>query len=1010
MRALAWMLALSLLIVAGALATEAPDRPDLPGLPSLPGPPGMSDDDVAALQQRLTAEGCYQGPINGQTSQALTNAIKACPSQDPVLRIETGMHVALIYEIGVDRDCRIAATGSDDKTVREWSLPDGKLLRTLRVPIGPSDGGKIYATAVSPDGHWIAAGGWDTHTDSASGHFVYIFDAATGAVVARVGPFGNVIDYLRFSLDGRWLAATSSKGVGLKVIDAQTWRIAVEDTAYGDTSYGAAFAPDGRLYTVADDNKLRVYGPGPAFKKEREIKTNGDPQSVAVDPRGQLLAVGFYDTSTVNLYDAATLAFRAVADAKGIDGDISSVVWSRDGTRLFAGGRYSAQFNGKRKNPLVTFDRAGQRVGDPLPLADNTIQNLQACGGGVAVAAGGPSFGLVGQNTDVTLWKASVAPDMHGKSDADNLTIAPNAKQVRFGLGYNADDPILFDFAEGTVASAPNPLPGFLAPSVNGLPVANWQNNYHPTLDDTPIELERYEESRSLSIRSDRTGFVLGTDFWVRAFDSQGQQIWEEAGPGTAWGVNLSADGRIVVVAYGDGTIRWLRGSDGKELLALFVDRADKRWVAWTPTGYYMASPGGEDLIGWHLNRGFSQAADFFPASRFRDRFNRPDIVRLVLATLDEDEAVKQANAAAKRRADTQPLIAHLPPVVRISSPADDVHVQNGTLTLNYAVRSPSGQPVDRIDLVIDGRPAKTFGMPIHPLAPNQETTGSIPVTLSAHITEVGLQAWSGGLASETVQVKVTWDGAPEAVRKLYALVIGVSNYADPTMTLKYAAKDADDFAEALKAQQGLYYAQVETRVLTDRDVTRASVIQGLEWLEKMATDPNDVTVLFLSGHGTTDPHQTYWFYTADSNDDDVRINGVSQNELSQSLQGLHGKVLWFLDTCHAGAAAKRPRVDINVLVNSVTANENGGVVVFASSTGSQVSVERADLGNGAFTKAVVEGIAMGKAAPYSNFVTTSTLDSYVRFRVDQITNGAQTPVMERPPQEPDFAIAEIHK
>jgi hypothetical protein len=29
-------------------------------------------------------------------------------------------------------------------------------------------------------------------------------------------------------------------------------------------------------------------------------------------------------------------------------------------------------------------------------------------------------------------------------------------------------------------------------------------------------------------------------------------------------------------------------------------------------------------MIGWHLNRGLDQAADFFPASRFRDRFSCP--------------------------------------------------------------------------------------------------------------------------------------------------------------------------------------------------------------------------------------------------------------------------------------------------------------------------------------------------------------------------------------------------
>jgi Caspase domain len=432
--------------------------------------------------------------------------------------------------------------------------------------------------------------------------------------------------------------------------------------------------------------------------------------------------------------------------------------------------------------------------------------------------------------------------------------------------------------------------------------------------------------------------------------------------------------------------------------------------VAWTPSGYYMASPGGEDLIGWHVNRGWNQAADFFPGSRFRDRFNRSDIVSLVLATLDEDEAIKQANDAARRHADTSPLIAHLPPVVTISSPAADVHVQNGTLTINYAVRSPSGQPIDRIDLLIDGRPAKVFGLAVHAGLPNAETTGSIPVTLTEHVTEVGLQAWSGKLASQPMQVKITWDAAPAVTRKLYALVIGVSNYADPAMTLKFAAKDASDFAAALAHQKGHYYADVETRVITDRDVTQQSVLEGLQWLEGVATNPNDVSVLFIAGHGMTDEKQTYWFYTSDSNDNNVLNNGVSQDKIRKSLQHLSGKVLWFLDTCHAGAAANRQPVNISVLVNTASASENGGVVVFASSTGKQVSVESTDLGNGAFTKAVVEGIEMGKAAPYGDLVTTSSLDGYVRFRVDQITHGAQTPVMERPPQEPDFPIAEVRK
>ena len=335
--------------------------------------------------------------------------------------------------------------------------------------------------------------------------------------------------------------------------------------------------------------------------------------------------------------------------------------------------------------------------------------DLRPCGEGFAYATADPAFGLASPGGSVKVLQGPRTADMRGKF-GKALEISGDGAIVRFGLGNGDDKPVLFDVAAGSLANSPVAPAGLAPARIDGLPVTDWKNSYEPKFKDIKIGLDNHEKlARS---RFGPTGPVslLGADWNVRAFDATGKSIWTQAAPGAAWGVDFSADGQILVVAYGDGTIRWLRGSDGAELLALFVDVPTRRWVAWTPTGYYMASPGGEDLIGWHLNRGWAQEADFFPASRFSARFNRPDIVQLVLKTHDEAAAVEQANEKAKRKQETVPIETTLPPVVKIVSPTADGKFSGDSVEVTFTVRSPSGLPIDRVDTLIDGRPVEARG------------------------------------------------------------------------------------------------------------------------------------------------------------------------------------------------------------------------------------------------------------------------------------------------------------
>src|SRR5260370_13520380 len=135
------------------------------------------------------------------------------------------------------------------------------------------------------------------------------------------------------------------------------------------------------------------------------------------------------------------------------------------------------------------------------------------------------------------------------------------------------------------------------------------------------------------------------------------------------------------------------------------MDRDAKHWVMWTPGGPYDASPSGEGLIGWHINRGLDHAADFFGVSRFRDRYYRPNFVEAVLRGQDIEEALRETRAPA--RAPTPQL---LPPVIRILSPDQGEAVNKSPVEIRYAVRSPSGDPVTAVDGQVDSPPGEHAG------------------------------------------------------------------------------------------------------------------------------------------------------------------------------------------------------------------------------------------------------------------------------------------------------------
>lgn len=952
------------------------------------------------------------------------------PPTEPILRIDPGEHTAIICRIAADEQGRYLATASEDKTVRLWDLASGRLLSTLRPPQGLGDEGKLYAVAMSPDGAIVAAAGWTQFNNGSAtslaqdGYSIYLFDRATGRLLRRLPGLPNVIAHLAFSPDGRYLAATLGGKNGVRVFAAASGQLLAEDRDYGGHSYSAHFSDakgETRLLTTSRDGLLRLYrfdGNRLTLLAKCAAPGGKQPYAARFSPDGQGIAVGFEDTPAVNVLDGNSLKLCFAPDTAGANDNLGNVAWSRDGKTLFAAGSSQKTFNGQYQHFIRRWTEGGAGVASDWPVAVRTIFDLAPLPSGrLAFSNHEPAWGVVGAAGNKTVFHAPAVADFRG--NWDGFALSPDGAQVRFGYEVFGKYPVIFDIQRRTFL--PENTSNLVAPllAAPDVTVTDWKGTTAPKLNGNPLKLEDYETSRSLSLWSNGDGFALGADWSLRAFARDGTQRWVQPSPGVVWGVNVSRDGRWVVAAYGDGTIRWHRARDGAEQLVFYPHPDKKRWVMWTPAGYYDASPGADDLIGWHVNRGKDQAADFFPASRFRERFYRPDVLARVLVTQDEATAMAQANEASGRSAKTVSIAQVLPPVVEILSPDDGAEVSKPTITLKYFPRTPDDAPLTGIRVRVNGQAVSLPGGNGFAAAkPTGVREVAVPIPPRDNVVQLFAENKNG--VSVPATVRLAWAGGKVAAeqkldikRKLYVLAVGVSKYKNPDYNLGLAAKDAADFVQVLKKQKGGLYGDVQVRLLTDDKASRDDVVDGLEWLKNQVTQ-HDVGMMFLAGHGKNDNNGKYYFLPHNAEADKLMRTGISQHDIRDTLNSLAGKVLFFIDTCYSGNAIGTGKVRAmsganDAFVAELASAENG-VIVFSACTGQQFSLEDTAWGNGAFTKAVVEGLNGKADIGNSGKITHKGLDYYVTGRVKELTSNQQTPVSIAPNGITDFPIALTEK
>jgi Caspase domain len=430
------------------------------------------------------------------------------------------------------------------------------------------------------------------------------------------------------------------------------------------------------------------------------------------------------------------------------------------------------------------------------------------------------------------------------------------------------------------------------APGLN----LQWRGLPRPLLNgrELPQALQDGDQLRSVAVAADGSRFAMGTDWRVALFDREGRLLWAQQPPSSTWTVALSADGRYLVSGHGDGSIRWRDTSDGREVLALFLHTDGQRWVAWTPEGFFDASPGGEQLIGHHLNRGADRTGDFISAAQLRERYFQPALVSRRL----EPAGPVLMGIATRSLGDIRQLLgtqAGQPPQVQLlaaDASAGDVNVQvkvndqgGGLGNLTFYL---DGKPMEgrQAGVVTDGTVSRSFSLP----------PGRYKLEVAA--------SSRGGVEGPRVARDLVVSGA-QAPAALHVLAIGVEKYRDTQLELKNSANDATRLgAELSQRAKPLFPRGVNLRVLRDDQASLGGIEAAFAQL-RAQFKPEDTLVIFLAGHGESSPRGGYVFLPWDFERGAAgpRGQGLDEARLQAMLASSPRNTLLLIDTCEAGSA-----------------------------------------------------------------------------------------------------------
>jgi WD40 repeat protein len=253
-------------------------------------------------------------------------------AQNTHLVINPEGHRAQVRALELSADGKYFYTGGFDKTIKIWETSTGQYTGELLSQIGIGSEGMIYALAASPDGKWLAVGGWlGANDESEPIGDIRIFNLQTRRIEHVIKHHVNAVYALKYSPDSRFLFSGDAEGefiqweaeTGKKVlqyankdkievlsIDIHQDNIVTSDTEGGvklwkqgkakplktDQSlkgiqaHCARFAPDGKTIAACGDKFVVFYNE--KLQAQSFFENENNPHFCEFSPDGKFIFLG----------------------------------------------------------------------------------------------------------------------------------------------------------------------------------------------------------------------------------------------------------------------------------------------------------------------------------------------------------------------------------------------------------------------------------------------------------------------------------------------------------------------------------------------------------------------------------------------------------------------------------------------------------------------------------------------------------------------------------------------